>query len=188
MTANSTPLPPEGMSEKSDATAADISHQIGQLSSEVGPYLRVLAHRFSLNTDETADALQEALLAFFLNRTRIANPQKWMRTVVRHECLRVLRERTPGSVSLDDLSVSRAHQLEASPIADLHRRLRVGRLVADLSPRNRRVLWMRFVADMSWMQIARHLSCRPASAKKAVFRAVAAAREAAQVIAAIGLF
>ena len=160
-------------------TSGDYSTQILALSTEVGPYLRALARRFGLDDSDSADALQDALLAFCLNRFRIEQPRRWLRVVLKHECLRRLHTKTSGAVSLDVLGEARIAQHSPSFIANVDARLRVDKVLSEASPRNRRVLWMRFLADMSWSEIAQRLGCKPSGAKKAVHRAVAAVRESA---------
>lgn len=165
---------------------SELSIEVQTLSTELGPYLRSLARRFGLSECDTADVLQEALLAFYMHRSRIEEPKRWLMIVLKHESLRIVRNRPARTVSFEDLPVGSISSLSTSATAGIDRRLRLGRLVADLSPRNRRVLWMRFVADMSWIEIARDLSCRPGGAKKAVHRAVTAARERASAGESLG--
>lgn len=163
-----------------------LSLEVQALSTELRPYLRALARRFGLGECDSADVMQEALLAFCMNRSRIEDPKPWLMIVLKHECLRLMRKQPASMVSFEDLAAGAISELSTSAPSSIDRRLRLGKLLADLSPRNRRVLWMRFVADMSWMEIARDLSCRPGGAKKAVFRAVTAARARASAAAAAG--
>ena len=173
-------------SELGSSFPDEFSNQVQMLLTQLMPYVRGLARRFGLNDCDTTDVMQEALLAFCLYRTRIEDPRKWLMTVLRNECLRLLRGRASQAVRLEDLPESRIRQLSPCSISSLHERLRLGKLVSDLSSRNRRVLWMRFVADMSWIEIAENLSCSPGGAKKAVFRAVAAARGRASALQRVG--
>jgi RNA polymerase sigma factor (sigma-70 family) len=169
---HNTTAPPGGPS-------GSLAKQIRVLTVKLRPYLHRLESRYSLDPADSADLEQEALMAFAMHRAEIRNPLAWLLSVLRRGCARLLRLRSSGAVSLDSLDADRVAGLAVTPAAELENQAQLEEIVSELSPRNQRVLWMRFVAGMNWREIAEELGCKTSSAKKAVFRAVAAARDKA---------
>jgi len=159
------------------APSGSLGSQIRILTTRLAPYLRHLERRYALDPADSSDLVQEALIRYSLHRASIQNPFAWLVCVLRRGCLRLLRLRSPGLVSLEELSVSESAKLARSPAVEIDHRIQLEQVVSGLSPRHRRVLWMRFVAGMNWREIASALDCKTSSAKKAVARAIAAARD-----------
>ncbi|MEO8276992.1 MAG: sigma-70 family RNA polymerase sigma factor [Thermoanaerobaculia bacterium] len=162
--------------------SGSLSRQIRVLSVKLKPILRNLEQRYSIDPSDSADVAQEALLAFTLHRTEIRHPLSWLVRLVRHGFAKILSARKRGDVSLDALDTERLAALAVDPSASPDDHVRLEAVVSTLSPRHRRVLWMRFVAGMNWREIARALGCQTTSAKKAVFRALEAARRSARLL------
>ena len=161
------------------APSGSLGSQIRILTVRLAPYLRHLERRYALDPADSADLVQEALIRYSIHRASIRNPFAWLTCVLRRGCLRLLHLRAPGVVSLEELSERDSAALSKSSAANSDHRLQLEKVVSGLSPRHRRVLWMRFVAGMNWREIASALDCKTTSAKKAVARAIAAAREGA---------
>ena len=159
--------------------SSSLGSQIRVLTTRLMPYLRHLEHRYSLNPADSADLVQEALIRYSIHRAKIRNPLSWLVCVLRRGCLRLLRVRRPDLISLETLSEQESAQIAEAPSATLENRMRLEKVVAGLSPRHQRVLRMRFVAGMKWREIAATLGCQTAGAKKAVSRALSAARTSA---------
>ena len=158
--------------------ASDLTRQTEILVANLSPYLQALGNRMSLSREDTADALQEALLAFIKHRGVVREPLRWLTVVLKHECLRLFRLRRTAEVRLEGQNLLTQAALVAFRGPAITQQLIARELLSRLAPRHRRVLWMRFVAGMSWREIAVALGCKTSGAKKALLRALAEARDA----------
>jgi DNA-directed RNA polymerase specialized sigma24 family protein len=157
--------------------SSEPTQEIGVLAEQLAPYLRRLRCRYSLSEEDAEDALQQSLLAFTRHRESVENPLRWLCAVLRNECLAVLRPFGPRTASFDEVGEGQLPNLSSLSAERLVDRIALQRVLGQLSRRNQRVLWMRFVAGMSWLEIADNLACGLSGAKKAVGRAVSAARQ-----------
>lgn len=155
------------------------ARQVRVLAQQLAPYLGRLKSRYSLSREDSADLLQNALLAYWTYRPRVEHPIRWLFSVLRNDCLRIVRRGAHREVRLEDLGERAVAELASQPPVRLGDTASLEEILSALSPRNQKVLWMRFVAGMNWREIANVLGCGPSGAKKAVFRAVSAARELA---------
>lgn len=153
-----------------------LGSQIRVLTTRLTPYLRQLERRYSLNSADSADLVQDALIRYSLHRANIRNPFAWLVCVLRRGCIRMLRLRQPVLISLETLSENESADIAVASGETLENRMQLEKVMSNLSPRHQRVLWMRFVAGMNWREIGAALACEPVSAKKAVARALAAAK------------
>jgi len=75
------------------------------------------------------------------------------------------RRSKPQSDQLPERDESPGHDLE------IHLRSDVGRAMAELSPRDRQMLWLAYVEGASHQEVARALGLRTASVRSMLFRA-----------------
>lgn len=157
----------------------DLQRQLQMLIASLAPCLKRHGRRLSLTSEDSADALQETLLAFLRHGGRVSEPLPWLRVVLKHECLRLFRLRKRAEENLKAYDTPTQASVVASTGLRITQQLLAQELLSSLTARPRRVLLMRFVAGMSWREIALALGCKPSGAKKAVTRALAAARDTA---------
>jgi RNA polymerase sigma factor (sigma-70 family) len=122
---------------------------------------------------EAEDLVQEALLAALRQWGEIRDLEPWLVAVVRSGC-RAYRARQARAwlVTLPDEELERAAapirpgQLGREAVLDFRRLLR------QLPPRHRRVLWWRRGLGYSAKEVSRSLGCTPETARQLTRRAV----------------
>lgn len=159
-------LPPDSLAE------------LEALTARLTSYSRRLEQRYSLSRSDSEDLVQDALVVFISSRAAIVRPFEWLVTVLRRSCMRLLRSRSQRTISIEELNEGGLSPVSVLPSNVLYDRLRVEEALRPLSSRHRECLSLRFVLGMSWAEMATDLGCKPSAAKKALQRAVAAAREA----------
>lgn len=138
-----------------------------------------LAYRLAGDYDEAADLAQEAFLRIYQMLDRY-NPEKkffsWMYRVAQNSCLNALSRR-PGNV----IPVERAEEYlgddtaadNGEPEKDyLRRELRrnIDRAIAELSDNYRDIIYLRYIEDFSYQQIAERLSLPLSTVETRLFR------------------
>jgi RNA polymerase sigma factor (sigma-70 family) len=130
-----------------------------------GPALRYAA-RLSSNAAEAEDCVQEAFVEAFQGRAGLRRPEAalaWLRSIVRHRCLRRMRRRDlellPLAGELDELqrpaSEADDERLERAALAQL--------LVSALPPHERELVLLFYVKECSQREIASFLGLPPST-------------------------
>ena len=159
----------------SSATAADAA-MVTALHDAHGAALYDFARHMGLSDEQAADALQEALLRLWRELQRgtiIERPLGWVyRTLYR---LAMEQHRWRGRLSklLPRLAPHRTDY--AGPESSDH--LTVWAAVDGLPPRQRHVLYLRYVADMTFEQIADVVGISAGAARSHASRGIATLRE-----------
>ena len=134
-----------------------------------------LAYPVTLDMQRAEDIAQEALvkLWFAWQKVRDENPDGYVRTVLVRLALSSRRRRWHGERPTDLLP----EQAASTQFADeTDRRLDIIALLAQLSPRQRAVVVLRFLEDLSEHEVAALLGCSPGSVKQHTSRALAKLR------------
>ena len=129
-----------------------------------------LAYRYASNRSEAEDIAQDALLRAWRRRATLRNAERrdqWLATIVRNEAFRThARTRPDLSESIEYLEGAEDDRMvETVEHADLQAAL--GRL----SERDRRLLAMRYVEDLTQASIARRLGIPEGTVKVRLHRA-----------------
>ena len=128
------------------------------------------AAAFAILKDHAAaeDAAQAAFLTAWLRRHDLREPLAfggWLRTIVRTECFRILRRREALTIPLDDL-----HAAPVAPPADHLATLELRKVVleamAALSDSHRTVIALRYLSDLSYMEMSEFLRVPVSTIKK----------------------
>lgn len=139
------------------------------------PQFRRISSAYQMDAADAEDALQNTLLRFTPHRAMIPNPAGWLPRVFRRECLRQLRKCTRrAEICVDPKGIDKADS--AAPVLSPDERLHLAVSIEQLSPRHRKVLWLRYALGLSEAEVAEALGCRSVSAKKAIARALEALR------------
>lgn len=171
----------DGFGEENRATgSAQENAQLEALVHRLTRYAQRFVRRGALSQEDSVDLVQEALLALTIRRLHVERPFPWLVTVLRRSALRLLRSQIPETIGLEDIGESKLTCLSTFEVNVLSDRLRIGGVLTKLRSAQQRILWLRFVAGMSWREIGGEFGCTPSAAKKALQRAVAAARQARQ--------
>lgn len=119
---------------------------------------------------------QEALMrAWRMRRScRAADPSAWLRQIARNESLRA-RARDPRHADLDDVAEPAARD---GAVEGLPERLDVAAALRELSPLDRRLVALRYGADMTQPEIAELLGIPEGTVKVRLHRARRALAEA----------
>ena len=119
------------------------------------------------NRHAAEDAVQEAFATLAGRDTSaVREPEAYLRTVVVNECRNVMRRRR----RLADDPVADGIHLDRSD-------LELRQALADLSPRRRTVVVLRFYEDMKVDAIAEVMGCRPGTVSSLLHRALKDLRE-----------
>ena len=128
------------------------------------------AYRYANNPSEAEDIAQDALLRAWRRRATLRNAERrdqWLATIVRNEAFRThARARPDLSESIEFLEGAEDDRMvETVEHADLQAALR------RLSERDRRLLAMRYVEDLTQAAIARRLGIPEGTVKVRLHRA-----------------
>jgi RNA polymerase sigma-70 factor (ECF subfamily) len=112
---------------------------------------------------------QEALIrAWRMRRScRSADPSAWVRQIARNESLRA-RARTPRHADLEQVAETAE---EDNAVEGMPERLDVGAALRGLDPLDRRLLALRYEADMTQSRIAELLDMPDGTVKVRLYRA-----------------
>jgi RNA polymerase sigma factor (sigma-70 family) len=156
-------------------SAADAA-MVTELHDAHGGALFDFARHLGLSDDAAADAVQEAVLRLWrelLRGTFIERPPGWLYRTVYRLAMEHHRWRRRVSLLLPRLAPHRTDY--AGP--ESSDRLTVWAAVDGLPPRQRHVLYLHYVADQTFEQIADVVGISPSAARTHASRGVATLRE-----------
>jgi RNA polymerase sigma factor (sigma-70 family) len=132
---------------------------------------------FRVAPQDFEDLVQETLLALWRKRRQIENPEAWLLSALRLECLRYQRrEIRRRQTAVDAEGLERLVAADDWSEADLGIRHDLRRLVRGLPARHRALIHLRFGLGLTSEEAAAQLGYRPASLKKTTTRCLAALR------------
>jgi RNA polymerase sigma factor (sigma-70 family) len=126
---------------------------------------------FRIAPQDFEDLVQETLLALWCKRRQIENPEAWLVSALRLECLRYQRKeirRRQTAVDADKLELLAGS--EGWSEADLGVRHDLRRLIRGLPARHRALIHLRFDLGLTSEEAAEQLGYRLASLKKTTTR------------------
>ena len=128
------------------------------------------------NHEDARDAVQDALLGLYRSRDRLPSDDAldaYVHRSVVNASLRVIarRPRTIAVAEVEQVPGSSGDHADEVAEADV-----VWRLCGDLGPTQRAAVVLRFYADLDYAGVAAALSCREATARSHVHRAIARLR------------
>lgn len=142
-----------------------------------GPYLYQRCLRYLRNTDDAEDVLQEVFLNAYRYADRYqgrASLKTWLTTIADNQCFTHLR-RKQRHIQIEHLAavieIHEAGQRASEAVQDDERRQLVVRVMAQLSPRSREILSLRYWLDLSLEEIAQTLGIGLSAAKMRLHRA-----------------
>lgn len=163
------------MSEAPAAAAPCSWHEEGAVKALLDsqwPRLLALFSRYRIPPEDVEDLLQQALLALVYQHERIRTPGSWLVGTVRNCCRTYWAQRSKQVYDavdqrvLDGLSADEACGQE---LHDLRRDLSL--LVAELPPRTRELIRLRFLLGYEPAEAAAALGYSPSSVSKTTLRA-----------------
>jgi len=147
--------------------------QIRHELAEMGGGAHALAIQIMGNTDDAADAVQDALMKV-LERPGAYQAAKgplrpWFLRVVRNRCIDLLRLRRPGGTPVEELIDTAAGPEKAAENADVTRMLQLA--LAAIDPDQRQIVVLRDYVDLPYAQIATVLDIAPGTVMSRLHRA-----------------
>lgn len=124
------------------------------------------ARRFVRSPEEAEDAAQEALVRIWRSRSACrdqSNPYPWAAAIARNEALR--RRKQVEGVGVD---IPESHG--ASELDDLPARLDIRAEIASLGPRDRKLLMLRYAADLTQPAVAKAMGMPEGTVKVRLYR------------------
>jgi RNA polymerase sigma-70 factor (ECF subfamily) len=156
--------------------AGDLAEAYDELVHRHAGPLRAFCSRMLGNPGRGDDVAQEVFLEVWRTRARYQAQGRFrafLFTAARNRCLRAIRDQRPRP-SPDgpeaDSSDSTASQLDA--LLEAERRRRLADHIAQLSPKLREAIWLRFSADLDFDEVARAARCPVETARSRVFLAL----------------
>jgi RNA polymerase sigma-70 factor (ECF subfamily) len=132
---------------------------------------------FRVAPQDFEDLVQETLLALWRKHRQIDNPEAWLLSALRLECLRYQRrEIRRRETAVDTDGLERLAGSAGWSEADLGVRHDLRRLVRKLPARHRALIHLRFGLGLTLEEAAEQLGYRPASLKKTTTRCLHALR------------
>lgn len=181
------PEPPEpGDAALIAAARAGSEAMFARLIERYRPLLWRIAWRMALDADDAGDICQEIVIRIWraLPHARADRPlAPWLRVIAVREALRWLRRyrAAPQAVALETIEAT-LHD-DPGPLGHAGGRLaaederrRVARALAELPPRQRSAVVLRFYEEMTLAEIAEAMECGEGSVKQHLFRAMARLR------------
>ena len=142
-----------------------------------GPYLYQRCLRYLHNADDAEDALQEVFLNAYRYADRYqgrASLKTWLTTIADNQCFTHWR-RKQRYIQIEHLAavieIHEAGQMPSGAVQADERRQLVARVMAQLSPRSREILSLRYWLDLSLEEIAQTLGIGLSAAKMRLHRA-----------------
>lgn len=137
------------------------------MSRHYGPAIHVAETRL-FDSENAVDAVQEAFIRVVRNRKKYDGRRfaPWFYAILRNICTDIIRKEMRRKKKHD------AFQVEIPESAPTTRPDEFDALIASLPPSDREALTLRYAADLSFSEIAAHLDCTEAAAKKRVQRAL----------------
>jgi len=148
--------------------------RFAQLLDNVRPRLKRLPASYLVPPQDSEDLLQEAFLAFWRKRLQVDNPEAWLLSAVRMECLRYRRRKARQMhVGVEEpVLESLAGQSETD--SDLRRDLRA--VIRVLPARHRALIQLRYGLGLTPEETAQRLGYRLSSLKKTTTRCLTVLR------------
>ena len=141
--------------------------------ADLGNGAHALAIQIMGNTDDAADAVQDALTTV-LERPSAYQPTKgplrpWFLRVVRNRCIDLLRRRKSGGTPVEELADPSAGPERAAEIADVTRLLQLA--MSEITPAQRQIVVLRDYLDLPYAEIAAVLKVAPGTVMSRLHRA-----------------
>jgi RNA polymerase sigma-70 factor (ECF subfamily) len=148
-----------------DATTVDWSAALA--------WCRTVTQRFSACPHLAEDAAQEAIVrawrASARGRDDVRDPRGWLATIARREVIRLsARERSRDLLQLEDCTESKATD---DAFDGVDERAQLASAVAQLSARDRELLRLRYVEDLTQRGVAERLAVPEGTVKVQLHRA-----------------
>jgi RNA polymerase sigma factor (sigma-70 family) len=132
---------------------------------------------FRVAPQDFEDLVQETLLALWCKRRQIENPEAWLVSALRLECLRYRRrEVRRRQTAVDTDRLERLAGSDGRSEADLGVRHDLRRLIRGLPARHRALIHLRFDLGLTPAETAEQLGYQPTSLKKTTTRCLHALR------------
>ena len=131
-----------------------------------------LAYSYTRSREDALDAVQEAVLKAIDKISTLRDPERlrvWLTRILVNECLTRLRRRRPA-VPLEDWQEPAVPERDQDELWDLRRAL------AELDPKLRTVVVLRFFEDMKLEEISQVMGLPLSTVKSRLYRALAALR------------
>ncbi len=146
---------------------------VDEHSRAVGAFLRGM-----LGPDDAEDALQETYLAALRAYRGFdgANPRAWLFTIARHKAIDRARVAARQPVALAEPDLVAATEPEGDSTNG-----EVWSAVADLPPKQREAVLLRFAADLRYREIGLAMECSEAAARRNVHEAITKLRQSSEV-------
>jgi RNA polymerase sigma-70 factor, ECF subfamily len=163
-------------SDSTGTHVADDAAMVTQLHDAHGAELFDFARHLGLSDEQAADALQEALLRLWRELRRgtfIERPPAWLYRTLYHLAMEQHRWRNRLSLLLPRLAPHRTDY--AGP--ESSDRLTVWAAVDALPPRQCHVLYLHYVADLTFEQIAGIVGISPSATRTHASRGITSLRE-----------
>ena len=137
------------------------------MNRHYGPAMHIAETRL-FDSENAVDAVQEAFIRVVRNRKKYDGRRfaPWFYAILRNICTDIIRKEMRRKKKHD------AFQVEIPEAAPTTRPDEFDALIASLPPSDREALTLRYAADLSFAEIAAHLDCTEAAAKKRVQRAL----------------
>jgi len=171
-----TNLQPVAVSSSHASPIAADAAMVTELHEAYGAALYDFARHLGLTDEQAADALQEAILRLWRELRRgtfIERPPAWLYRTVYRLAIEQHRWRRRVSLLLPRLAPHRTDY--AGP--ESSDRLTVWAAVDGLPPRQRNVLYLHYVADLTFEQIAGVMGISPSATRTHASRGIATLRE-----------
>lgn len=149
--------------------------RFAKIVEDARPKLKTLLASHLVASEDCEDLLQEAFLALWSKRLQVENPEAWLLSAVRMECLRYRRRKARQMhFGVEEPTLeSLAGQLEAD--FDLRQDLRAS--IRVLPARQRALIRLRYGAGLTPEETAERLGYRLSSLKKTTTRCLQALRD-----------
>jgi RNA polymerase sigma factor (sigma-70 family) len=141
------------------------------MNRHYGAALHVAQTRL-FDSENATDAVQEAFVRIVRKRKKYNGRRfaPWFYAILRNICTDIIRKEMRRKKKHEDFQAEATEAVPPTPLDEFDA------LVAALPPRDREALTLRYAADLSFAEIAAHLDCTEAAAKKRVQRALSKLR------------
>lgn len=164
------------MSEAIAAAAPCPWHEEGAVQALLDtqrPRLLALFSRYRIPPEDVEDLLQQALLALVYQHERVRNPASWLIGTVRNCCRTYWADRRKQVYDAVDQKVLDGVALDEATDQERHDLRRdLSQLVAELPPRARELIRLRYLLGYEPAEAAAALGYSPASVSKTTLRAL----------------
>jgi RNA polymerase sigma-70 factor (ECF subfamily) len=136
-----------------------------------------LAYRLSGDYDEAADLAQEAFLQIYRGLDKFDPTKKffsWMYRVAHNTCLNVLQKKPKNQISLDGtetfLGAAPESESPENVYAGQELRAKIDLAIAELPDTYRDVIYLRYIGELSYQEIADRLELPVSTIETRLFR------------------